>query len=72
MGSVGELPVASRQSLFDKKARSHIFADPEYYQWGGSVVEDDKGMYHMFYARWRKDNPRGMYGWLYVSEIVLR
>ncbi|MEN8126419.1 MAG: glycoside hydrolase family protein, partial [Planctomycetota bacterium] len=69
-GVAGSLPAASRKSLEDKQARAHLFADPEYFQWGGSVIRDEQGTYHMFYARWRRDNPRGMYGWQRVSEIA--
>ncbi len=69
-GVAGALPVESRQSLDDKKARKHIFADPDYFQWGGSVIRDRDGTYHMFYSRWPRNNPRGMGGWLYESEIA--
>ena len=69
-GKATVLPKESRKSLTDKKARPYIFADPQFYQWGGSVILDDEGTYHMYYARWPKANPRGMYGWLYVSEIA--
>lgn len=69
-GVVGPLPAASRQSLQDKQARPHIFADPSFFQWGGSVIRDQDGTYHMFYSRWPKENPRGMSGWLYESEIA--
>jgi arylsulfatase A len=69
-GVSGLLPAESRQSLKDKKARTHIFADPNYFQWGGSVIRDQHGTYHMFYSRWPRDNPRGMNGWLYESEIA--
>jgi len=69
-GKVGELPASSRASLKDKKARPYIFADPDYFQWGGSCILGEDGKYHLFYSRWKRDNPRGMYGWLYESEIA--
>jgi len=69
-GIPGALPVESRKSLDDKQARKHIFADPDYFHWGGSVIRDEDGVFHMFYSRWPRDNPRGFYGWLYESEIA--
>ncbi|MCB0688356.1 MAG: family 43 glycosylhydrolase, partial [Saprospiraceae bacterium] len=46
----------------------NIFSDPEYYNWGSSIVRDDQGMYHLFYARWRRD--LHFTGWLTHSEIA--
>lgn len=69
-GIAGPLPVESRKSLGDKKARPHVFADPDYFQWGGSVIRDQDGTFHMFYSRWPRKNARGMNGWLYESEIA--
>ena len=69
-GKAQALPAASRASLEDHTARVHLFADPDWFQWGGSVVQGEDGQYHMFYARWRRDNPRGMRGWLYESQIA--
>ena len=31
--------------------------------WGGSLVKDDEGMYHLFYSRWPKD-----LGWAWVTH----
>ena len=69
-GPAQPLPVTSRASLADHTARAHVFADPDWFQWGGSVVLGADGRYHMFYSRWRRDNPRGMKGWLYESQIA--
>jgi len=69
-GKAGTLPVESRASLTDKKTRPFIFADPDYFQWGGSCMLGEDQKYHLFYSRWKRDNPRGMYGWLYISEIA--
>lgn len=69
-GKAGPLPAASRASLENHTALAHVFADPDWFQWGGSVIEDEKGKFHMFYARWKRDNPRGMRGWLYESEVA--
>lgn len=69
-GKVTPLPVASRDSLEDHQARAHVFAHPDWFQWGGSVVQGEDGRYHMFYARWHRLNERGMRGWLYESQIA--
>jgi hypothetical protein len=69
-GVAGALPAASRASLQDHRARPHVFADPGWFQWGGSCVKGEDGRWHLFYSRWPRDNPRGMYGWLYESQIA--
>lgn len=69
-GVAGVLPAASKASLEDNRARPHLFADPGFYQWGGTPILGDDGLYHLFYDRWPRDNPRGMYGWLYITEIA--
>ena len=69
-GKVEALPASSRKALTTHQAAKHIFADPDWFQWGGSCVLGDDGKYHLFYARWPRSNPRGMLGWLYVSEIA--
>jgi hypothetical protein len=69
-GVAGRLPAASKATLQDNRARPHMFADPGFYQWGGTPILGDDGLYHMFYDRWPRDNPRGMFGWLYITEIA--
>ncbi len=69
-GKAEALPVASRVSLDDHRSRPHIFADPDWFQWGGSVVQGEDGKYHMFYARWQRENERGMRGWLFDCQIA--
>jgi hypothetical protein len=64
------LPAASRLSLADHAARAHVFADPDWFHWGGSVARDDDGAYHLFYSRWPRAAERGMRAWLYESEIA--
>ena len=66
----GVLPVASKASLTDKVPRPFVFGDKDRYVWGASVVKGDDGNYHFYYDRWARDNPRGMYGWLYDTEIA--
>ena len=69
-GVAGRLPAASRASLQDNQARPCMFADPGFYQWGGTPILGDDGLYHIFYDRWPRGNPRGMFGWLYITEIA--
>ena len=69
-GVAGRLPAASRASLEDHVSRPHVFADPGIFHWGGTPVRGDDGFYHLFYDRWPRGNPRGMYGWLYITEIA--
>ncbi len=69
-GRAGPLPAASRATLTDHQARPHLFADPGFFHWGGTPILGDDGLYHLFYDRWPRDNPRGMYGWLYITEIA--
>lgn len=45
-----------------------ILQQEGYFIWCGSVVKDEKGMYHMFASRWSKE--LGFKGWLTDSEIV--
>lgn len=44
------------------------FIDPDYFIWGGSMVEGDDGKYHLFYSRWEKKH--GHNAWLTRSEIA--
>lgn len=48
--------------------RHSVLAQPGYYVWGGSVVEDG-GQYHMFYSRWPTNTYAFGDGWLFGSEI---
>src|SRR5699024_3701143 len=49
-------------------AKENIFRDPDYYNWGSSIIKGSKGKYHLFYSRW----PRklGFSSWLTHSEIA--
>lgn len=69
-GVAGTLPLASKTSLADQTARPHVFADPDWFHWGGTPVLGDDGTYHLFYDRWPRTNPRLMRGWLYESQIA--
>lgn len=45
-----------------------IFKDAHYYNWGGSIIKDEKGKYHLFYSRWKREYTFS--GWLTFSEIA--
>lgn len=42
--------------------------DPNYYNWGGSIIKGNDGRYHLFYSRWKREYT--FYGWLTFSEIA--
>ncbi len=46
----------------------NVFRDPDYFNWGASILRGEDGTYHLFYARW----PRayGFTGWLTHSEVA--
>ena len=68
---VAPLPASSRGSIDDLRPRAHVLADPDWYVWGGSMIEGDEGGFHLFHSRWRRDNPRGMKGWPPVHGVAL-
>lgn len=45
-----------------------IFRDSLYYNWGGSIIKDEVGTYHLFYSRWKRAYTFN--GWLTFSEIA--
>lgn len=47
---------------------SGVFRDPDYYNWGGSILKGADGKYHLFYARWHRKHK--FTGWLTHSEIA--
>ncbi len=50
-----------------RKTANHIVAEPDWYVWGGSVVEE-RGKYHMFAERWPREY--GFNCWLTHAEIA--
>lgn len=46
-----------------KIAKHSVFASDSMSIWGGSVVQGEDGLYHMFYSRWPKH-----LGWVWVSH----
>jgi alpha-L-fucosidase len=49
-------------------SEENIFKTDGYFNWGASIVKGEKGKYHMFYARWKKEYT--FTGWLTHSEIT--
>jgi len=55
-------------SLIQPSSPTGRFSDPDYFIWCGSVVEDDSGKWHLFYARWLRCF--GFQAWVTHSEIA--
>ncbi|HLR32463.1 MAG TPA: glycoside hydrolase family protein, partial [Fodinibius sp.] len=55
-------------TLIQPITKENIFRDPDYYNWGSSIIKGSEGKYHLFYSRW----PRGLgfSVWLTHSEIA--
>ncbi|MCL6267102.1 alpha-L-fucosidase [Flagellimonas myxillae] len=49
-------------------SKENVFKTEGYYNWGGSIIKDKKGTYHLFYSRWKKEYT--FTGWLTHSEIA--
>lgn len=37
--------------------------DKEWSYWGGNILRDADGIYHLFVCRWREDSPKGHHEW---------
>jgi hypothetical protein len=65
---VEPLPAASRAALTDMRPDAHVLADPDWFVWCPSVLQDERGTHHMFHARWPRS--LGFLSWLSHSEIA--
>ncbi len=45
-----------------------IFRDPDYFNWGASIIKGKDEKYHLFYSRWKRKYTFA--GWLTFSEIA--
>ncbi|MFB9056120.1 glycoside hydrolase family protein [Mariniflexile ostreae] len=45
-----------------------LFRDAHYFNWGGSIIKEADGKYHLFYSRWKRAYTFD--GWLTFSEIA--
>ncbi|WP_235295274.1 glycoside hydrolase family protein [Portibacter lacus] len=48
--------------------QDNIFKTEGYYNWGASIIKDENGKYHNFYARWKREYR--FFGWLTYSEVA--
>ncbi|QQL45503.1 glycoside hydrolase family protein [Sulfuriroseicoccus oceanibius] len=60
-----ESPSAQLQPITE----ANHFRDPDWYQWGGSILRGEDGGYWLFYSRWPKSH--GFYAWLTDSEVAV-
>ncbi|WP_246581393.1 glycoside hydrolase family protein [Echinicola shivajiensis] len=49
-------------------SEDNIFLTEDYFNWGGSILKGEDGLYHLFYSRWPKAT--NFTGWLLYSEIA--
>jgi hypothetical protein len=46
----------------------NIFISEGYFNWGGSIIREKDGLYHLFYSRWKSEYQ--FTGWLLYSEVA--
>ncbi|MDO5968700.1 alpha/beta hydrolase-fold protein [Flavivirga aquimarina] len=63
--TVAELDIAKKIKPLKKEG---VFRDSLYYNWGGSIIKEQCGKYHLFYSRWKRKYTFN--GWLTFSEIA--
>lgn len=56
----------SFKDSFELVTEDNIFTDPDYFNWGSSIIKGNDGKYHLFYSRW----PEDFSAWLTFSEIA--
>ncbi|GAF05675.1 glycoside hydrolase family protein [Saccharicrinis fermentans] len=67
-GVAGDQRRAGYATIHSALSQAGIFRDSNYYNWGGSIIKDNEGLYHLFYSRWKRENTFA--GWLTSSEIA--
>ena len=55
-------------NMMEPLSNDGVFRDALYYNWGGSIIKDEDGKYHLFYSRWKREYTFN--GWLTFSEIA--
>ncbi|WP_237855842.1 sialate O-acetylesterase [Rhodohalobacter sulfatireducens] len=55
-------------SMIQPISEENMLRDPDYFNWGSSIIKGDDGNYHLFYSRWKRE--LGFTGWLTHSEIA--
>jgi hypothetical protein len=63
-----KLPALDFPRMMQAIPSTASFHDPGYYVWCGTMVKDDRGLYHLYYSRWKQSS--GPNGWLTYSEIA--
>lgn len=56
------------QKMINPAPESAKMEEADKFVWGGSMVKDDEGIYHLFYSRW--DKAYGFESWVTDSEIA--
>jgi hypothetical protein len=54
--------------LINPLSSENIFETEGYYNWGGSIIKGEDGLYHLFYSRWKSEYE--FTGWLVYSEVA--
>ena len=62
------VPSLDFQKMIQPIPKSAKFEDKNYYIWGGSLMKDKTGLYHLYYSRWKKKY--GFNAWVTHSEIA--
>ena len=65
---LSETTISNGNYQFQPVTKENIFQTEGYYNWGGSILKDPQGMFHLFYSRWKKEY--SFSGWLLFSEIA--
>lgn len=56
------------KNRIEKAKKESLLSQEGYFIWGGSVVKDDEGTYHMFASRWEKT--KTFKSWVTHSKII--
>ena len=56
------------KELIEPVGTDNIFKTEGYYNWGGSIIKGQDGLYHLFYSRWKAEYK--FTGWLLFSEVA--
>jgi len=62
------MTITDFSKLIQPVPRTSVLAQDGYYVWGGSAVKGKDNLYHIFYARWKKEYHFS--GWVTHSEIA--
>lgn len=54
--------------LIKQVDKENVFSDPDYFNWGSSIIKGIDNKYHLFYSRWPRE--LGFGAWLTHSEIA--